>query len=105
MLLNVIYFKNFFVKNMARKIFALVALCVNMVALAQNDVDAMQYSQTSFYGDARFMSMGGAFGSLGANLSCLNFNPAGIAMYHKGELVFTPGLKFQGENATHYGTS
>lgn|GEM_PF-362875 len=90
---------------MARKIFALVALCVNMVALAQNDVDAMQYSQTSFYGDARFMSMGGAFGSLGANLSCLNFNPAGIAMYHKGELVFTPGLKFQGENATHYGTS
>ncbi|MEO8761041.1 MAG: hypothetical protein ABI388_07155 [Bacteroidia bacterium] len=90
---------------MTKKIFALVAIFINTIAFAQNDIDAMQYSQTTFYGDARFMSMGGAFGSLGANLSCLNFNPAGIAMYHKGEIVFTPGLKFQGENATHYGTS
>ena len=90
---------------MTKKIFALVALFINTLVIAQNDIDAMQYSQTSFYGDARFMSMGGAFGSLGANISCMNFNPAGIAMYHKGELVFTPGLKFQGENATHYGTA
>ena len=90
---------------MKKKIFALVALLVNAIAFTQNDVDAMRYSQTSSYGDARFMAMGGAFGSLGANVSCMNFNPAGIAMYRKGELVITPGLQFQSASANHYGTS
>ncbi len=90
---------------MTKKIFALVALLVNAIAFAQNDVDAMRYSQTSSYGDARFMAMGGAFGSLGANVSCINFNPAGIAMYRKGELVLTPGLQFQSATANHYGTN
>ncbi len=90
---------------MTNKILVVAALSISAVAIAQSDIDAMQYSQTSFYGDARFMSMGGAFGSLGANISCMNFNPAGIAMYHKGEFVFTPGLKFQGENASYRGTN
>jgi hypothetical protein len=69
---------------------------------AQDDIDAMRYSRTSFYGDARFMSMAGSFGALGANLSCMNFNPAGIAMYRNGEFVVTPGIKFNSVTATHY---
>ena len=89
---------------MTRKLFALFIVLTNTILIAQNDVDAMRYSQTQSYGDARFMSMGGAFGSLGANVSCMNFNPAGIAMYRKGEFVFTPGFQFQSANATHYGT-
>jgi hypothetical protein len=90
---------------MIKKLFALVAMLVSTVFFAQNDIDAMRYSQTSSYGDARFMAMGGAFGSLGANISCMNFNPAGIAMYRKGELVVTPGFQLQSADATHYGTS
>jgi hypothetical protein len=90
---------------MIKKLFALVTIFVSSVAFAQNDIDAMRYSQTSSYGDARFMSMGGAFGSLGANVSCMNFNPAGIAMYRKGELVVTPGIQLQAADATHYSTS
>lgn len=90
---------------MIKKLFALVAILVSSVSFAQNDIDAMRYSQTSSYGDARFMAMGGAFGSLGANISCMNFNPAGIAMYRKGELVVTPGFQLQSADATHYGTS
>lgn len=75
------------------------------VSYAQDDIDAMRYSQTSFYGDARFTAMAGSFGALGANVSCMNFNPAGIALYRKGEFVFTPGLKMQTVNTNHYGTS
>ncbi|HXU26964.1 MAG TPA: hypothetical protein VN698_07015 [Bacteroidia bacterium] len=90
---------------MIKKLFALVTIFVSSLSFAQNDVDAMRYSQTSSYGDARFMAMGGAFGSLGANVSCMNFNPAGIAMYRKGEIVVTPGLQFQSANASHYGTN
>jgi hypothetical protein len=91
---------------MIKKFFVLAIILVHTTfILAQNDIDAMRYSQTSSYGDARFMSMGGAFGSLGANVSCMNFNPAGIAMYRKGEFVFTPGVQFQSADATHYGTN
>ncbi|MBS1647772.1 MAG: hypothetical protein JST67_10565 [Bacteroidetes bacterium] len=90
---------------MKGKIFVTAVLLHAVCAQAQNDVDAMRYSQTSFYGDARYMSMGGAFGSLGGNLSCINNNPAGIAIYHKGEFILTPGVNLQSENATHYGTN
>lgn len=90
---------------MIRNFFALFATITSMFLVAQTDVDALRYSQTQSYGDARFMSMGGAFGSLGANVSCMNFNPAGIALYRKGEFVFTPGFQLQTADATHYGTS
>src|ERR1035437_9038883 len=90
---------------MTKKSVALVAIFINAVVLAQTDIDAMRYSQTTSYGDARFMAMGGAFGSLGANVSCMNFDPAGIAMYKKGEFVFSPGVQLQTADATHYGTN
>lgn len=72
---------------------------------AQDDIDAMRYSQTGFYGDARYMAMGGSFGALGANMSCMNFNPAGIAVYRSGEFVATPGIIIQNSSAQHYGNN
>ncbi|MHB8261567.1 MAG: hypothetical protein ACYDEC_14985 [Bacteroidia bacterium] len=91
---------------MIKKSVALVTILINTIVVwAQTDIDAMRYSQGMSYGDARFMAMGGAFGSLGANISCMNFNPAGIAMYKKGEFVITPGVQLQTADATHYGTS
>jgi hypothetical protein len=72
---------------------------------AQNDLDVMRYSQTTFGGDARFMGMAGSMGALGANLSCINFNPAGVALFRKGELAFTGGLRFANAEASHYGTT
>jgi hypothetical protein len=73
--------------------------------VAQDDTDALRFSQTTFYGDSRFMAMGGAFGALGANLSCMHFNPAGIAVYRNGEFVFTPGVRIQTAATAHYDSS
>jgi hypothetical protein len=75
------------------------------VLSAQNDLDVLRYSQTTIGGDARFLGMGGSMGALGANLSCINFNPAGIAMFRKGEMAFSGGLRFANAEATHYGTT
>lgn len=72
---------------------------------SQNDLDVMRYSQTGFGGDARFMSMGGSMGALGANLSTLNYNPAGMAVFRKGEFAITGGLRFANATAEHYGTT
>ena len=59
---------------------------------AQNHVDALRYSQESLWGSARYVSMGGAFGALGANASSPSHNPAGIAVHTNNE--FSTSLSF-----------
>ncbi len=66
-------------------------LC-SFLSVAQNESDALRYSQLGFGGTARFNAMGGAFGALGADISALSFNPAGIAMYKRTEFTFTPSI-------------
>ncbi len=44
---------------------------------AQGEIDAYRYSQTEVTGTARSMSMGGAFGALGGDISSIAINPAG----------------------------
>lgn len=80
---------------------AIVSLLLVLQSTAQNDLDALRYSQTGIGGNARFVSMGGAFGALGANLACLSFNPAGIGIYRKGELSISPGIRFMNVNSTY----
>lgn len=57
---------------------------------SQTDIDALRYSRILHGGTARNISMGGAFSSLGGDFSTLSSNPAGIAMYKKSEMVFSP---------------
>jgi hypothetical protein len=72
---------------------------------AQNDLDALRYSQSGVGGSNRFRAMGGAFGAIGADPSCLNYNPAGIGIYRKGEINFSFGFKISNNQTTHYGNS
>ncbi len=63
-----------------------------LFASGQNEIDALRYSQQSFGVTARSLSMGGAFGALGADYSSLAINPAGIALFRKSEFSFTMGF-------------
>lgn len=50
-----------------------------------------ELSQTQFnFGTARSMAMAGAFTSLGADLSSMAINPAGLGMYRHNEISITP---------------
>ena len=71
---------------MLRNISLLFSLILGLTIQAQNHVDALRYSQESLWGSARFVGMGGAFGSLGANANSPSYNPAGIAVYTTNEL-------------------
>ncbi len=62
------------------------------ILFSQNEQDALRYSRIGFGGTARFASMGGAFGAVGADLSVLSYNPAGLGLYHKNEMAFTPSF-------------
>ncbi|MCL2168274.1 MAG: hypothetical protein FWH59_04025 [Lentimicrobiaceae bacterium] len=57
---------------------------------AQNEVDALRFSELDWQGTARFMGAGRAFGAVGAEFSALNVNPAAIGLYKKSEVTFSP---------------
>lgn len=61
--------------------------------LAQNEMNAYSFSKNDLTGTARSMSMGGAFGALGGDISGIAINPAGIGVYKSYEIVTT--LNFQ----------
>jgi hypothetical protein len=50
---------------------------------AQDITDAVRYGFNHIQGTARFQSLGGAFGALGGDLSAVNVNPAGSAIFSK----------------------
>ncbi|MDE6051357.1 MAG: hypothetical protein K2G08_06695, partial [Paramuribaculum sp.] len=81
---------------------ALIALLATLPigAMAQTGFDAYQLSRNDLRGTARFMSMGGAFGALGGDLSTLGQNPGGIGIYRKSEVGFTLDIDMQSTTTT-----
>ena len=76
--------------------------CVTSVS-AQNDIDALRYSQLTFGGTARFSSMAGSMGAIGGDISTLSFNPAGIAVFRTTEFTVTSSLFSQKSASTYNG--
>jgi len=70
---------------------------------SQNDLDAIRYSRLGVNGTSRYAAMGGAFGALGADLSCSAYNPGGLGLYRKGDVSFGGGLRFTRNDGTVYG--
>lgn len=84
-------------------LFGAGGLFVAIGAMGQSAVDAYRFSQPDLKGTARFMSMGGAFGALGGDLSTLSQNPAGIGVYRSSEIGFTVDLDCQNSNSESQG--
>lgn len=68
----------------------IVLLSGNIKLFAQgNEIDAFTLSTSELGGTARSMSMGGAFGALGGDLSVIGNNPAGLGVYRSSEISGT----------------
>lgn len=74
-------------------------------ALAQNEIDALRYSQLNPVGTARFTSMGGAFGALGGDMSTLSLNPAGIGVFTRSTGSVTLGILSASTDGTYLGST
>lgn len=68
---------------------AALASAIAISAGAQSAVDAYTITPTQLRGTARFVSMGGAFTSLGGDLSCMTQNPAGLGIYRSSDIGLT----------------
>ena len=76
-----------------KKLITIISLLFIIQSIqAQSHFDALLLSKTANYGSSRYMAMGGAFTALGGDLTVLSTNPAGMSIYRKGELGFTPAL-------------
>ncbi|MFD2513863.1 OmpP1/FadL family transporter [Pontibacter locisalis] len=62
-------------------------------AFAQNEVDALRYTRLGITGSARIQGIGGAQTALGADISTISSNPAGLGMFRRSEFSISPGLQ------------
>lgn len=69
----------------------------------QSALDAFRYSGTAIYSTARSMGAGGAFSAVGADFSAASLNPAGLAVYRRNDLMFTPTLRISQNEAGYIG--
>lgn len=89
-----------------KNILFLVALCASYITYGQtlsyNDIGVL-FSTENIDGTARYNAMSGAFGSLGGDMSAIESNPAGAAVFLKSELSFSLDFNGVDTKATYYG--
>ena len=78
-----------------------ITLAVCAFGSAQNINEVLQYGMENLQGTARFQAMGGAFGALGGDLSSLNVNPAGSAVFNNS-LFTISGSNYNTNNQSSY---
>ncbi len=78
-------------------------LAIPLLSSAQSAIDGYRFSQPDLKGTARFMSMSGAFGALGGDISAISVNPAGIGVYRRNEASVTLNLDVQNSTSEAQG--
>ena len=74
-----------------RNIFIIsIIIILSNIVEAQTIDDVLRYSKTNLSGSARYVSMGGAFGALGGDISAINSNPAATGVFMYSEMNISP---------------
>ncbi len=88
---------------MKRILFLLFIIGSFTTLMAQTPEDALRLSWNVQGGTARVQAIGGAMGSLGGDITATFVNPAGLAFYRTGDLVFTPSFGSAKTKSTYIG--
>jgi long-subunit fatty acid transport protein len=76
---------------------------INAQSLSYTDA-AVLFSQDDQFGTARYTGMAGAFGALGADMSAVDINPAGLAVFTTTDFGFTMSYRNTDSYTNFYGT-
>ncbi len=82
-------------KTLLLSICALASLTVSAQGLNLDSYAGAQMATEDLNGTARYVGMGGAMDALGADLSTMGSNPAGIGLYRKNQIGLSFGLNVQ----------
>lgn len=94
---------------MKQRLFTLLAAsCLFVGVQAQDIFQMVDFSSEDLNGTARFVGMGGAMSALGADMSVMGTNPAGIGLYRKSDVAASlsfvsqsKGRKYEGKDKNH----
>lgn len=90
---------------MEKRLFSIGMLAMAAVAaVAQTQYDAARFSGSELNGTARFVGMGGAMSALGADISVIGTNPAGIGLFRSHDLSLSFGFNKNVTNSNLGGT-
>lgn len=73
---------------------------MSVPALAQETYQNTKMAENSLTGTARYVGMGGAMEALGADISTMSSNPAGIGLFRKSQVSMTFGVVAQTDAET-----
>jgi hypothetical protein len=89
---------------MNKKLFAML-LCAgtaSLQAVAQETYQDTKLVENELNGTARYVGMGGAMEALGADISTISSNPAGIGLFRKSQIAVSGGLVSQNDAETSF---
>ena len=93
-------------------LFSIILLSLTVLSFSQSLDDALRYSQSNLSGTAKYVSMGGAFGALGGDISAISDNPAAIGVFMYSEFNASTSIynvhtdtRYLGENSFDNKTS
>ncbi len=75
-----------------KKLILTILTIMPLILSAQSLSDIYNYSSTRYQGTAKSIAMGNAIGAVGQDLSAIEINPAGLALFRKPTFTFTTGL-------------
>ena len=75
-----------------KKILLILLAAVPLFVKAQTIDDVYNISASYYQGTAKSMAMGNAMGAVGQDFSAISINPAGLALFRKPSMVFTPAV-------------
>jgi len=79
----------------------MLALFSCAISNAQNIIDVLHYGNENLQGTARYQALSGAFGALGGDLSAINVNPAGTAVFNSSQFTIS-GTNYNHNNDASY---
>lgn len=85
--------------------YAAALLFVPAVAMGQTYEDALRFNRNDLNGTARSQSMAGAFGAVGADLSAMAINPAGMGLYRASEVGMSLGVNVNKTESDYFGVT
>ncbi|NOR27223.1 MAG: hemin receptor [Lutibacter sp.] len=91
-----------------KKLYFIAMLCIAYISNAQtlsyNDIGVL-FSKENINGTARYNAMSGAFGALGGDLSSIETNPAGAAVFLKSEFSLSLNVSNTETASSFFGTN
>ena len=82
---------------MKKMILAVIAMGMGLPAAAQDTYESARLLGSDLNGTARYVGMGGAMEALGADISTMSSNPAGIGLFRHSTASVSFGLQSQAD--------